>query len=185
MYRNIELEELPDGSHPGTGPGWNEAISNRLRERVQDRLRDYRPSMDDSWEDIPSVYAGYQQELIYISTTYSLSKVALSEEELVIGTILANFTNGGYKKDRVYAMRESLSFLVRATGEALVGELPEGEAEGIRGQLARAWEAWTYTLDTQGASSGTGNSQFGSHSFGLIALGLVLECLARMSGLTL
>ncbi|KAI6116669.1 RNA dependent RNA polymerase-domain-containing protein, partial [Pisolithus croceorrhizus] len=183
LYRNIELEQLPDGSHPGTGSGRNEAISNGLRERVQDKLQGYRPSTDQSWEDIASVYAGYQQELIYISTTYSLSKAALSEEELVIGTILANFTNGGYKKDRVYAMKESLSFLLRAAREALVGELCEGQTEEIRGQLARAWKAWTYTLDTQRASNETGNSQFGSHSFGLIALGLVLECLTRMGSL--
>ncbi|KAI6110431.1 RNA dependent RNA polymerase-domain-containing protein [Pisolithus croceorrhizus] len=183
MYRNIELEQLPDGSHPGTGPGRNEAISNGLRGLIQNELQGYRPSTNQSWEDIASVYAGYQQELVYISTTYSLSKAALSEEELVIGTILANFTNGGYKKDRVYAMKESLSFLLRATREALVGELSEGQTEEIRGQLARAWKAWTYTLDTQRASTGSGNSQSGSHSFGLIALGLVLECLARMGSL--
>ncbi|KAI6013233.1 RNA dependent RNA polymerase-domain-containing protein [Pisolithus marmoratus] len=165
MYRSIELEKLPDGG-------------------VSD-MRSDMPSTDRSWEDIASVYTGYQEELIYISTTYSLSKTALSEEELVIGTVLANCSNREYKKDRVYAMKESLSFLLRVTREALVGELHEDQTEEIAGQLARAWKAWNYTLDIQRASNDSGTSLFGSHSFGLIALGLVLECLARMGSLPL
>ncbi|KAI6030049.1 RNA dependent RNA polymerase-domain-containing protein [Pisolithus marmoratus] len=180
MYRSIELEKLPDGGGSDMRSGWNEAISNALRPHVRDM-----PSTDRSWEDIASVYTGYREELIYISTTYSLSKTALSEEELVIGTILANCSNREYKKDRVYAMKESLSFLLRVTREALVGELHEDQTEGIPGQLARAWKAWNYTLDIQRASNDSGTSLFGSHSFGLIALGLVLECLARMGSLPL
>ncbi|KAI6002488.1 RNA dependent RNA polymerase-domain-containing protein [Pisolithus orientalis] len=190
MYRNIKLEKLPDDRCRHMQSCWNDAISNVLQPLVQRKLSDYRASTDQSWVKIvDSVYAIYREELIYISTTHSLSKTALTEEELVLGTIMAcSGSSEGYKKEPLRAMNESLSFLLRVTREGLVGELHKGPVEKLRGQLARAWEswnAWIYTPHFQRVSSESGSEQFGSHSFGLIVLGLVLDCLARMGGLPL
>lgn len=170
LYRNIMLEE---NRRPHVQSGRNEAISSALWPLVQRRLHGHKPSTGQSWLD--SIYAIYREELIYISTTYSLSKTPLSEEELVMGMILATCSSEGHKRERVFAMNESLSFLLRATRESLAGESRE-----IYGQLARAWDAWIYS---QRVSEDGSESQFESHSFGLIALGLVLKNLARVGSL--
>ncbi|KAI6023039.1 hypothetical protein PISMIDRAFT_595629 [Pisolithus microcarpus 441] len=167
LYRNIMLEE---GRHPHMQSGWNDALSSALWPLMHCRLHGYEPSTDRSWLD--SIYATYREELKYISTTYSLSKTPLSEEELVMGVILATCSSEGHKRERVFVMNESLSFLLRATRESLAGESRE-----IYGQLARAWDAWIYS---QRVSDDGSDSQFGSHSFGLIALGLVLKNLVRV-----
>ncbi|KAI6111898.1 RNA dependent RNA polymerase-domain-containing protein [Pisolithus croceorrhizus] len=168
LYRNIMLEE--DG-HPQMRSGRNDALSNALWPLV----RGYRPSTDKFWLD--STYTIYQEELKCISTTYSLSNTPLSEEELVMGMILATCSVEGHKRERVFAMNESLSSLLRATRESLVGE-----SRGIDERLSRAWDAWIYSQRISGDSN---QSQFGSHSFGLIALGLVLKNLTRVGSLPL
>ncbi|KAI6030048.1 RNA dependent RNA polymerase-domain-containing protein [Pisolithus marmoratus] len=177
LYRNIKLEK--DRPRPSMQPGREETISDVLRPLVECKLRGYKPLTDQSWLD--SVYTVYRGELKYISAAYSLSKTALSEEELVMGMILANSSSEAHKRERVFAMNESLSSLLRVTRESILGELQE-----VRWQLARAWKAWTYhTLDIQKTCNESGKPPFGSHSFGLIALGLVLKCLARMGSLPL
>ncbi|KAI5993225.1 RNA dependent RNA polymerase-domain-containing protein [Pisolithus albus] len=167
LYRNIMLAE---DRHPHMQSGWNDALSSALWSLVRRRLHGRRPSTDRSWLD--SIYATYREELKYISTTYSLSKTPLSEEELVMGMILATCSSEGHKRERVFAMNESLSFLLRATRERLAGESRE-----INGQLARSWDAWIYS---QRVPDDDSESQFGWHSFGLIALGLVLKNLVRV-----
>ncbi|KAI5995827.1 RNA dependent RNA polymerase-domain-containing protein [Pisolithus orientalis] len=182
LYRNIKLEELPNCAHPGTESALSKSISSAFQRHVQRKLRGYVPR-EGQFLDIDTVYAGYREELRYISTTYSLSKTALTEEELVIGEILANCSNERYRRDRVYAMKESLSFLLRITRQDLVGELNGASDEDLRGKLARAWDAWSFSQDNEGTSIESGNSLFGLRSFGLVALGLLLECLARLGSL--
>ncbi|KAI6035723.1 RNA dependent RNA polymerase-domain-containing protein, partial [Pisolithus marmoratus] len=183
LYRNIKLEELPSGSRPDTESALNEDISIVLRQHVQRQRRGYAPR-PGQFLDMVTVYDGYREELKYISTTYSLSKTALTEEELVVGTILANCSNGRYKSDRVQAMKESLSFFLRVTRQDLVGELHGASDDDLRAKLARAWEAWTFSQEKQRISSqSNGNSLFGFRSFSLVALGLVLECLERLDSL--
>ncbi|KAI5992345.1 hypothetical protein F5J12DRAFT_859853 [Pisolithus orientalis] len=172
MYRNIKLEKLPDDRCRHMQSCWNDAISNALQPLVQRKLSGYRASTDQSWVKI-------------VDSVYAMT--ALTEEELVLGTIMAcSGSSEGYKKERVHAMNDSLSSLLRVTRESHVGELHKGPAEELCGQLVRpwkSWDAWTYAPDFQRASSESGSEQFGSHSFGFIVLGLVLDCLARMGGL--
>ncbi|KAI6013327.1 RNA dependent RNA polymerase-domain-containing protein [Pisolithus microcarpus] len=182
LYRNIKLEELPSGARPGTESALSEDISNALRQHVHRQLRDHvrRPGQ---FCDIDEVYTGYREELGYVSTTYSLSKTPLTEEELVTGTILAHCSERRYKSDRVYAMNESMSFLLRTTRQDLVGELYGASDEDLRAKLASAWHGWIFSQEKQQTSSESGKSLFGLRSFGLVALGLVLECLARLGSL--
>ncbi|KAL4067761.1 RNA dependent RNA polymerase-domain-containing protein [Scleroderma citrinum] len=175
MYRNIDLEEVPD-SPSTTEPVLSDPISKALRPLVQRQLRGQMFRTDRDWID--STYEGYQEELTYISTTFSLSNSPLREEELVIGTILANCSNERYKKDRVYEMKESLSFLVKGIKQELIGQLDETE---VKGRLARGWDAWSYSLEK--ASHSESGKLFGLRSFGLIALGLLLDSLEKLGGL--
>jgi len=175
MYRNIKLEELPD-SPSGAETVSSNPISRTLHPIVQRQLRGQLYLSDR--DRIDSVYEGYREELTYISTTFSLSNAPLREEELVAGTILANCSNERYKKDRVYAMKESLSFLVKGTKDELIGGLDEA---AIKEKLARGWDAWNYS--TEKASTAEPEKLFGLRSFGFIALGLLLDCLEKLGSL--
>lgn len=177
MYRNITLEGIPDYPPHDEEPGDN-PVFLVLRPLVQRQLGN---QMHHSYrEQIDPIYMEYQEELKYISTTYSLSKTPLREEELVLETILANSASEKYKGDRIYAMKESLSFLVDGVRRGLVQELADAPDEVLKEKLACVWNAWKCSLEK---SSEGGGGSFGSHSFGLIALSLVLECLVRLGGL--
>ncbi|KAG6336315.1 hypothetical protein ID866_2764 [Astraeus odoratus] len=177
MYRNIILEEIPD--NPPNAELLNDPITKALQSHVRRQLGHLHHT-DQGW--IEPIYAGYREELTYISTTYSFSRTPLREEELVVGVILANCPDERYKKDRQYSMRESLSFLLNSTRLGIVGEVNETTSdEELRQKLARGWHTWTYSL--QKALNQVPFERFGSRSFGLIALGLVLDCLVRLSGL--
>ena len=115
-----------------------------------------------------------------MSSTYSLSQVAgsrLREEELVIGTILGKCTQRRYRSSRLYMMRENVEFLVREIKEQLIGRLEELSESALKERLAIAWDVWLFSLEK------TSPPEFGSESFGLLGLGLVLECLERLGSL--
>ncbi|KAG6331650.1 hypothetical protein ID866_7441 [Astraeus odoratus] len=179
MYRNITLEEIPDNPSD-VEQVLSDPITKTLQTHVRRQLRGQQQRADQGWID--PIYMGYREELTYISTTYSFSRTPLREEELVVGVILANCSDGRYKRDRQYAMRESLSFLVHGTRLGIVGEVNETTSdEELKQNLARSWDAWTYSL--QKAVNQSPSERFGSRSFGLIALGLVLDCLVKLNGL--
>ncbi|KAH7883307.1 RNA dependent RNA polymerase-domain-containing protein [Phlebopus sp. FC_14] len=177
LYRNIELEKLPEITANMTG----DPISRELERQIRRHLQGRRRESDTEWLD--SVFSSYHDELVYMSTTYTLAGVAgarLLEEELVVGTILAKCSQKRYRKDRVYAMKENVGFLVQDTRRELVGTMEEASEEELRTNLASGWAAWEYsTLKTYGSEK----PPFGICSFGLIALGVVLECLERLGSL--
>ena len=175
MYRNIKLEDLPDAPSVVEKP-LSDPISRALRPLVQRQLRGLPPRTER--DRIESIYEAYREELTYASTTFSLSNTPLREEEMVVQTILANCSNEGYKKDRIYSMKDNLSFLVKSTRDELMEELDETE---VKEKLARAWDAWVFSLEK--TSNLEPNKLFGLRSFGLIALGHLLDCLEKLGGL--
>ncbi|KAF9246394.1 RNA dependent RNA polymerase-domain-containing protein [Melanogaster broomeanus] len=141
------------------------------------------PRSSDYYESSHSLYLTYREELTYMASTYSLSKVPgarIREVELVIGTILARCSQKRYRKDRQFAMGESVGFLVQEIRGQLVGRLEELSEDALKEKLAVAWAVWGYSLEKAGLPA---EENFGSQSFGLIGLGLVLECLERLGSL--
>ncbi|KAG6332429.1 hypothetical protein ID866_6657 [Astraeus odoratus] len=180
LYRNITLEKIPD--YPSTAEEYlNDPITKLLHPLVQNQLRGHKCQTDRDWMN--TVYMGYREELTYMSTTYSLSKSPLREEQLVAGIILENCSSEVHKKDRVYAMKESLRFLVRDTREELfgIGDLSTDSDKEVRKKMACGWDVWVYSHEN--AAKNPTAERFGSRSFGLIALGHVLDCLVRLGSL--
>lgn len=181
LFRDIVLEDMSNTLSHHQGNPEVQPISKVLWPFVRRHLQGLPDQTRIPW--IESLYATYHEELTYMSSTYSLSQVAgsrLREEELVIGTILGKCTQRRYRSSRLHAMRENVQFLVQEIKGQLVGRL-EGLSEStLKEKLAVAWDVWSFSLERASLSP---EENFGSESFGLLGLGLVLECLERLGSL--
>lgn len=184
LFRNIALESMPDTLPRYQGEAEVQPISRVLWPLVRRHLSESPSRTRVTW--IETFYMAYCEELTYMSSTYSLSSVAgsrLREEELVIGTILGKCTQKRYRSSRLHAMRENVGFLVQEIKGQLVGRFEDSLTENeLKEKLVVAWEMWLFGLERARTSPGEG-AEFGSESFGLIGLGLVLECLERLRSL--
>src|ERR1700733_5892511 len=118
MFRNIELldpekpvEGLP--TTPSESP-LKDPISNVLAPLVQ-RVLNSDPDMDGAEPESESenghaeqLHEHYVREMRYICVTHTLvdaPDVRLKEEEVVLGTILANCVQSRWRSDRTYRMK--------------------------------------------------------------------------------
>jgi len=183
LFRNIVLEDMSNTLPHHQDKAEIQPISKILWPLVRRHLPRLPASDQTRMTWIDSLYMTYREELTYMSSTYSISQVAgsrLREEELVIGTILGKCTQRRYRSSRLHAMRDNVGFLVLETKGQLVGRL-EGLSESeLKEKLAVAWDVWLFSLKKACPSPG---ENFGTESFGLLGLGLVLECLERLGSL--
>lgn len=124
------------------------------------------PFNDRLYEEAGKIYSRYRRELEGICYTHTMSttrNAMLTEEEVLIGTIVQKTSQQRRRKDIMAKMREATDVLVRGTREALEG--PEEESDEV--YLQRAWFAWRLALDKGG--------EFGAQSFGWVALGAVFD----------
>ncbi|KAJ3989755.1 RNA dependent RNA polymerase-domain-containing protein [Lentinula detonsa] len=182
MYREIKPEDitLPEDLRDPAKPP--EFRTERITLLLQDSVLEYLPSFDGhrKSEDIDLLFKNYVDNLRYISAIHTLSNdasVRLTEQEIVLGLILANCSERRWKRDRMYRMRTHTSNLVDETKQ---GFQPLGRAgnviedkEGLLHVLDKAWYAWTRQEV----------NMFGVNSFKLIALGSVLDCLEKLKSL--
>jgi RNA-dependent RNA polymerase len=116
---------------------------------------------------VKRAFQKYGEELRYICMTHTVTNtpgVQLLEAEVVLGTILAKCQQKRWRKERMWRMRTHAGNLVRNVQQ----ELDPEDSHSVEG-LERAWCAWSFSLRHQ--------DQFGANSFGLIALGIILDCL--------
>ncbi|KAK2460832.1 hypothetical protein APHAL10511_007302 [Amanita phalloides] len=180
LYRNITLDvpEDPEADHmngqmaacfPLTDP-----ISLVLAPMVEYSLGKELDE-EDVDEETKELFRKYVNELSYIRSTHTISprpNVQLQEAEIVVGSILDKCTSKRYRKDRMYGMQTHTSALVLDTERQFVDKsLAPSPAEWREG-LERAWKAWDFSQRRSNAS--------GANSFGLIALGIVLDCLDNL-----
>jgi RNA-dependent RNA polymerase len=85
----------------------------------------------------------------------------LSEEEAVVGTIVAKCSQRRRRREAIAQLREQTSYLVKAVQEELQGDEETSQYEW----LATAWAAWKVSRHLK--------DRFGAHSYGWIALGEV------------
>ena len=160
-------------------PPLSDAISLALRPFIERQLHYYENS-DRNVADMRTLFLRYEQELRYICVTHALSDapdIRLQEEEVAIGTILANCSQHRWRTDRMYRMRMHAKELARETKYKLYHPsdfLNPDQGELLYG-LSQAWLAWDF---------GTRNSSvFGARSFSLVALGVVLDTLSKLGGI--
>jgi len=83
----------------------------------------------------------------------------LSEEEAVVGTIVAKCSQRRRRRDAMAQLREQTSYLVKSVQAELAG----GEETSQYEWLTSAWTAWKVSRHLK--------DRFGAHSYGWIALG--------------
>ena len=186
MFRNVNID--PDKSVKGlpavcpevTAP-LKDTISYALAPLIQCTLNSDPDADDDELgedDHAEQLHAHYVREMRYICVTHTLvdqPDVRLKEEEVVLGTILANCVQSRWRNDRTYRMRlhtEGLVDDIRAR-IAQGGETPTDEQ--LRSGLSRAWGVWAWAQHHR-------DKEF-IQSFSLIVLGLMFDFLKRLGGL--
>ena len=92
-----------------------DVISVALKPYIENQLH-YFANDDRNVADMRSLFLRYERELRYICVTHALSDapdIRLQEEEVAIGTILANCSQHRWRTDRMHRMRLHASELVR------------------------------------------------------------------------
>ncbi|KAG5722151.1 putative RNA-dependent RNA polymerase 1 [Termitomyces sp. T112] len=169
-WKNPETESVNQDSQQ---PPLTDPISDRLKRFVKAHLN---PSL--RLESLPEMFKRYVDELNYICATHVLSNTPgsrLTEAEVVAGTILAKCSQKRWRKDRIYRMRLHASALVRDVQRQLAEDLRSANHQQLVDGLSAAWAAWEYSHRQAHA--------FGAGSFGLIALGVIFDCLDRLGGI--
>ncbi|KAG6854694.1 hypothetical protein C0991_002405 [Blastosporella zonata] len=170
LYRSIILEDVDVYTADGEDP--NDPLSLHLHSKVKPHL-----SPSQNHEALPAMFRRYVDELHYICTTHSLSNtpgIRLLEAEVVAGTILAKCSQKRHRKDRIYRMRLHASTLVRDVQRQIIEDLANASESQLIEGLSTAWAAWQHSRSLHYA--------FGARSFGLIALGVLFDCMDRLGG---
>jgi RNA-dependent RNA polymerase len=169
LFRSIEmLPRVHDLSQKQEVALWD-PISDVLAPLVQ-RV------VDLSAEELVAVglqaeglYARYAREMDYIHMTHTFPGASLTEEEIVLGTIMTSCTQPrwrSYLADRMKLQSETLVRNVRS--HMIPGEAPWVECQ-LQSGLRNGWATWCWARDRR-------RYEKFIKSFSLIALGVVFEC---------
>ena len=214
LFRRIDLYDPHEPLHgftatpPGDIAPLSDAISRALKPLVRYALvgvafgpsgstgsgsRSGSPEPGAENAHAERLHARYTREMRCICATHTLIEapdVRLTEEEVVLGTILANCTQPRWRSDRAYRMRVQSETLVHdirahivpddggdsavptsATGTKTGAESEERLREGLRA----AWATWVWAQHHR-------ETEY-IESFSLIVLGVVLDRLKRLGEL--
>jgi RNA-dependent RNA polymerase len=193
LFRGIELLDLKQPSEglptecPGIAAPLEDALTQAIGPLVRSTLNltynDATAIEQSSADDIQveQLHAHYVREMRYICVTHSLADspdVCLTEEEVVLGTILANCAQPRWRTDRSCRMNLHAERLVDDIYTQIVQgeEVPRtGTDEQLRTSLVHAWAAWCWTQHHREREY--------VESFALLVLRIVFDCLKRLGGL--
>ena len=177
MYRLIKL----DDPQPvlAAGNATQQPLTDPISLSLSDRILPYfqlnvKPE-GHKLSEIAKMFGRYVDELRYICATHTISNtpgVRLLEAEVVAGTILAKCSQKRWRKDRIYRMRFHASTLARDIQLELIEDFAKASRDQLAAGLENAWHAWGYSLRR--------GNEFGANSFGLIALGIIFDCLEKL-----
>ncbi|KAH7930596.1 RdRP-domain-containing protein [Leucogyrophana mollusca] len=198
LYRRVPVKEwFPQPFNAGYSPSDGEVIARALKCLGLHRLG--LPALDtpadELLEEMEYLLEAYSDQLLTIAKAHTIFKnkdIYVSEAELLSGTIMANWSDHRRRREAVTAMNLQTHELVRGVRDALRAtdyDAPDdddyyededgyyveedyGDESGIMKEtFRRAWAAW-YVAEESLAEDPT---WFGAQSFGLIALGRMLE----------
>jgi RNA-dependent RNA polymerase len=136
-----------------------------VEERVQEFGIDTEANIS---EDTREIFGRYVSELRNICASHTLShskSAMLTEEEAIIGTIVAKSSQPRHRRNVMAKLRETTEHLVHG----IRGELDGHDDISHEEQLGLAWEAWKLSIWSR--------ERFGAKSFGWIALGQIFEAI--------
>jgi hypothetical protein len=147
---------------------------NNIRCAVSTRVSDFIDTHSvlnaASLNTARQLFDRYTVELQAICDSHTLfpnRSSTLSEEEAVVGTIVAKCSQPRKRRNLMARMRELTDQLVRAIRDELTGD-----DESLYGALERAWVAWNLSLQK--------GDIFGAMSFGWVALGGIFEAIKEI-----
>ena len=202
LFNKIDLYDPHEPLHgfPAMAPGADVVappLSDKISRVLRPLVRYALVSPGTRSEELPGsgaendayverLYARYTREMRCICATHTLVEapdVRLTEEEVVLGTILANCTQSRWRTERAYRMRLQSETLVRDIRAHIVpgdGGSPATATgaqseEQLRERLRSAWVMWVW------AQHHRDREYF--ESFSLIALGVILDCLKHLGEL--
>ena len=156
MFRNVDLldpdkpvEGLP-AMCPEVSAPLKDPISYALAPLIQRTLNSDTDADDDEPGEnghAEQVHAHYVREMRYICVTHTLvdqPDVRLEEEEVVLGTILADCAQSRWRNDRTYRMRLHTEGLVDNIRARIAQGDEKPTDEQLRSGLSRAWEVWAW-----------------------------------------
>ena len=117
-----------------------------------------------------NLFERYTAELKIICATYTIScrrDAMLTEEEAVVGTIVARTSQPRHRRDMISKLREQTDLQVKGVRNELVSE-----EDGSKTKLAKAWALWRVTQEDREA--------MGARALGLIALGLIFDTIKEI-----
>jgi RNA-dependent RNA polymerase len=189
LFRNISLldPDIPVGGLPtecpeATAP-LKDPISRVLAPLIQRTLEsntdadDAEPGAEGEYVEAEQLHAHYVREMRYICVTHTLvdaPDVCLKEEEVVLGTILADCVQPQWRTDRKYRMKLRSQGLVNDIRGQITQSREALMEDQLRVGLLRAWKVWAWVQHHR-------DREF-IESFSLIALGLMFNYLERLGG---
>jgi len=196
LYRNVPIEHY--------NPGPQSTDTDKLEKELNRAgLHLGLPSLaslhdEDLMEDMRHVLDEYSDQLLVIAKTHTISRrtdAFLTEGELVSGTIQERYADHRKRREAVVAMNLQTQELTRAIRHEFLplveyqpGSAPEDdteehgsddedeyedeyEEEKLHEKFKRAWAAWMVAEEAIHEDP----EAYGPKSFGLIALGVLLE----------
>jgi RNA-dependent RNA polymerase len=138
--------------------------------------RTYINRMNEPPEELNGIFKRYAQELQFICATHTpshLPEARLTEEEVVMGTILTPCSQKKWRKSRVHNMNVHVSGLVHDIRREILPSntcsLQKASSSEVTESLRRAQTVWELSVREE--------NTFGGNSFGLIALGIIFDCM--------
>jgi RNA-dependent RNA polymerase len=132
------------------------AVKNRVEEFIS--VEPHSTNVELAIESLGR-YSINLQGICACNTIQRHKTAMLSEEEAVVGTIVAKCSQRRKRRDAMAQLREQTSYLVKSVQEELAGDEETSQYEW----LTRAWAAWKVSRHLK--------DRFGAHSYGWIALG--------------
>ena len=184
LYRNIRLTFENDFSHERelTLTEINEdSVYNALKDRIT-QILESDPPPERELDKMTAIFRRFFYELRYICSAHTLTErrgVELTEEEIVVGIILAPCSQHRWRQERIYRMREHSAKLVRDTLDEI---LPSRylDLRTVKRELKFAWGAWRLCrTKLASAQSPKDKRIFGLNSFCLVLLLAIFDCLDR------
>ena len=180
LFRSIDIHEVLDGikiASPGKTDPLEDVVSRTLAPFVQSVVDTIPGSTQIRNVRTEDLHAQYVSEMRFICVTHSVSTsdAWLSEEEVVLGTILAKCSQPCWREDRSYRMRMHAETLVNNLREQIIGDLSPPTVEELSDGLRHSWAMWSWAQHRR-------EEPF-IQSFSLVALGLILEFLELFGAL--
>jgi RNA-dependent RNA polymerase len=145
------------------------AVKSRVAERISaaELISVFDPDSESVKLAIESLdrYSKDLQGICACNAIQRRKTATLSEEEAVVGTIVAKCSQRRKRKDAMSQLREQTSFLVKGVRDELSGDDDSSQHDW----LATAWTAWKVSRHLK--------DRFGAHSYGWIALGDVFDAM--------